>query len=532
MKVLDIPQGSEAWLDARAKYRCASEAPIIMGASPHMTRNQMIHAKKTMQDREFADFVQKYVIDKGHEVEASTRPLVEADIGEDLFPVVGVDDSDVYLASFDGVTMDGTLIWENKLFNKELFAKASKADISIDHMWQIEHQLLVSGASQAIYTVSDGTPEGKVSLKYQSSPALRQQLIRGWDQFDADVEAYEPVAQKAEAVPVPAKTLPAITYRLNGLALTSNLDEYKNAALQLVEDSKQQLQTDQDFADREALIKAFKAAEERIKVIKEQVVGEIKDVAAFTNDLTDISGLIRQARLNSEKKVEERKEEIRLGIERGAAAAFAEHVSAINKRLATSKVQLPKIEANFFAVMKGKKTVASLQNAADTLLSQLKIQANEIAEKMETNIRTLRQYGDYEFLFADVQQLVMKAADDLVAVIKARIADHKETERKKEEQIRLDEKARIEREAAEKKSEPVVEPAAPVQQQAQAIQPGAGGPATAAKTGTTGKGGGGTGALPRRPADTEIVDVLVKHYNRDRNTVITWLKNFNAELAA
>jgi predicted phage-related endonuclease len=537
MKVLNISQGSDEWILIRAKYRCASEAPIIMGASKHMTRNQMIHAKKTMQDMEFADFVQKHVLDKGHEVEAATRPLIEAEIGEELYPIVAVDDTGVYFASFDGMLMDESFNWECKQWSEELADLVGKGELDPQRYWQLEHQLLVNGATQALFTVSDvPNSDRRLTLTYKAVPGRREQLIRAWDQFDADVEAYIPVAPKAEAVPTPVKTLPAITYKLNGLALTSNLTEYKAAAHQLVEESRKVLQTDQDFADREALIKGFKEAEEKIKLYKEQVVSEIKDVSEFVNGLTDIAGLIRTARLNSEKQVEQRKEEIRLGIERKAATAFAQHIDTINHRL--GKVKLPTIEANFFAAMKGKKSVASLQNAADTLLSQLKIQANEIAEKIDANLRSLRELAiGYEFLFRDSQELVLKNNEDLINLINARINEQKEADRKKEEQIRADAekatrekveqevanaaaaKAESERKATEAKPAPVEQPA-PVQV---AEQPK---PAARTPIPTPQK------AVRQRPSDSEIIDAVVAHFGVDRAIALGWLKNADWTLAA
>ncbi|VVM55753.1 hypothetical protein PS681_00999 [Pseudomonas fluorescens] len=68
--------------------------------------------------------------------------------------------------------------------------------------------------------------------------------------------------------------------------------------------------------------------------------------------------------------------------------------------------------------------------------------------------------ADYLFLFNDVQQLVMKANDDLVALIKVRISEHQKAEEQKAEaqrvQIRQQELQRI---ADEAKANTPVEPA-------------------------------------------------------------------------
>lgn len=527
MKILNVEQGSNEWLSARTRYFCASEAAAMMGQSSLMKRNELLHNKKTMSDIEFSDWVQRNIIDKGHEYEAACRPLIEAEIGEELYPMVGVDDSEQYLSSYDGMTMAGAFSWEHKQWNEDLAAQVLKRELGPDHYWQLEHQLLTGGGEFVLFTVSDGTPDRKVSMRYFPAPGRREDLIRGWAQFAKDLEAYIPEAPKVEVVAAPIKNLPAINYTLNGLALKSNLSEYKSAAELLVQESKKPLDTDQDFADREALNKAFGEAEKKIELVKEQVVGEIKDVDAFCRDLSHIGALIREARLNGEKLVKARKDAIRLEIQQKGAKAFADHVAIIDKRLGS--VRLPSIQVNFAEVMKGKKTISSLKDAVDTELARAKIEANAIAEKIDANLAALReQAGEYKFLFADVQQIVLKENEDLVALIKNRISDHKQAEQKRldveRERIRKEEQERADREAAARakleaeknapKPEPVIQPA-----------PQASTPSITPSEKPKAKG-------KTAPSSKEIVDVLANHYKVDRAQAINWLRNFKEQEAA
>jgi predicted phage-related endonuclease len=46
MKLLNLVQGTDEWLDARLNHLCASEAPVMMGASSFMSRNQLLDLKK------------------------------------------------------------------------------------------------------------------------------------------------------------------------------------------------------------------------------------------------------------------------------------------------------------------------------------------------------------------------------------------------------------------------------------------------------------------------------------------------------
>lgn len=91
MKTLNLQQGSPEWLAARAKMFTASEAPAMMGASPYMTRNELLHQKHTGIQKE-VDAATQRVFDNGHRVEALARPIAEQIIGEELYPVTVCED--------------------------------------------------------------------------------------------------------------------------------------------------------------------------------------------------------------------------------------------------------------------------------------------------------------------------------------------------------------------------------------------------------------------------------------------------------
>ncbi len=449
MHTLNVSQGSPDWIAARRGYDCASEAAAAMGYDKNTSRTDLMRMKATGGEKEFSDWVRKNLLEKGHEIEAAARPLVDAMIG-DLYPQVGVlgIGSLRLLASFDGLTIDDSVVWECKSRNADLIAAIEAGDLPNSHWPQVEQQLLISGAEYALFTVSDGTEVGSIHFKYTSKTDRREHLLATWVQFNVDRIDYVP----AEIVPVPVaapvKDLPAIVYRLNGLALTSNLDEYKSAALQLVEDSKAELTTDQDFADRDALCKKFRKAEEGIELLQSQVIGEIKDVDKFCRDLAEISGLIRQARLAGEKKVAAEKENRRNEIVAGGKKEFSEYMASLNVRL--GKPYMPVVAADFALAIRGLKSLDSMKNAVSTALANAKIEANAIADKIHANLTSLRELANgHAFLFSDTSAIVMKENDDLISLIKSRIADHTTAEAKKAEDLRakIAEEERVKAEA-------------------------------------------------------------------------------------
>lgn len=249
MKIHNVAQGSEAWHALRANYFTASEAPAMMGASKQMKRTELLHAKKTGLDRDVSWWVQKYLFDKGHEAEAMARPILEARNGEDLFPVVGTEGD--LLASLDGCTMLGETLFEHKMWNEQLAADVQAGTLDPHYYWQLEQQLLVSGAEKVIFVCSDGTEDNFVSMEYAPVPGRAATLIAGWKQFQADLLDFTPAEVLPEAVGKTPESLPALRIEVTGMVTASNLEQFKAHSLAVFDSINTDLQTDQHFADAE-----------------------------------------------------------------------------------------------------------------------------------------------------------------------------------------------------------------------------------------------------------------------------------------
>src|SRR5574343_255175 len=372
MKIINEPQGSAGWHAHRRAHRNASDAASMMGAG-RKPRSALLHAIATGESEEVGPQLQ-VLFDRGHEAEALARPIVEAMIGEELYPTVGVSDEHPLLsASFDGVTMDGVTGFEHKLWNESLAESVRTGAIADDpaYYWQLEQQILVGGLQRVIFTVSDGTADRMETYTYTPRPGRAAQLPAGRAQDEADLAAYVPKTAKAEVIAAPVETLPAIAYTIDRatMALSSNLPAFRSAAEALVERTKLPLVTDQDFADREALCKAFGEAEKLLKMKAEEVVGQISDVAALSRELGNIAEMFRAARLASEKLVEAEKKNRRAAIQQAGEQALANHIAGLQARF-SGRVQLPTIRGDFAGAIKGKRTLDSIQNAVDTELAQ------------------------------------------------------------------------------------------------------------------------------------------------------------------
>lgn len=452
MKIHNVAQGSAEWHALRANYHTASEAPAMMGASKQMKRTELLHAKKTGLDRDISWWVQKYLFDKGHDAEAKARPILEARIDEDLFPIVGTDGD--LLASLDGCTMLGEIVFEHKMWNEQLAADVRSGDLDAHYYWQLEQQLLVSGAEKVIFVCSDGTEQNFVSMEYFPVPGRAAKLIAGWKQFEADLEAFEPVEAVAEAVGTAPENLPALRIEVTGMVTASNLEQFKARSLAVIGAINTDLQTDQHFADADKTVKWCGDVESKLAAAKQHALSQTESIDLLFRTIDQISEQTRAKRLELEKLVKARKVAIRDEIVMGAQSALRLHIDQINASLG-GRVLLPQVAADIAGAIKGKKSIASLRDAADSELARAKIDASEKADAIRLNLASLAELAvDHNFLFNDVQQLVLKANDDLVALIKVRIDEHEKAEKarieKQREQIRLEEAQKLANAAAAK----------------------------------------------------------------------------------
>src|SRR5690606_24788721 len=256
--------------------------PAMMGASPYVTRAELVKRYATGIVPE-VDAATQARFDKGHEVEPELRALAESIIGDDLYPVTGTSDDGYLGASFDGVTLDETIIFEAKQHNAA--KRADIADDIIPHAdyWQIVQQFAVcTTASRCLYLCGDGTEANtsQMWIDREQVEADIPKLIAGWNQFDADVAAYIPEESQAAPVATVVEGFGTLSLRVEGRVIASNLDAFRAGAEAFISrlPKPAELQTDQDFADAEGAVKACAEAESRIKAATESALAQMSDV--------------------------------------------------------------------------------------------------------------------------------------------------------------------------------------------------------------------------------------------------------------
>lgn len=452
MQIHDLIQGSPEWEAFRHEHDGASEAAAMLGLSTRVKRTELLHMKATGTAREFSDWVRENILDYGHEVEALARPLVEGIIGTELYPVTCSDG--LLSASCDGLTMAEDIAFEHKQLNAALVEAIQQGELPDEYMPQAQQIMMVTGCSKVVFVCSDGTPENLVHMDVFPDQTWFERIRAGWAQFQEDRASYQHVEVLPPPVAAPVKDLPALSIRIDGqLTLNHNLVVFGRDLQEFIADIDTNPSDDQAFADAEKAIKVMERAETALDAAEASALGQISTVDEMVRTVATYKELARKTRLMLEKVVKARKETIRVEIQQSGKDRAAAHIAALNARL--GKPYMPAVPVDFAGVMKGKKTVTSLRDAVDTELARFKIDANAVADRIQINLGTLRELaGAHAFLFADTPSIVLKAADDLAALVKLRIADHEKAEAAKAEALRAriaeEERVKAERAAAEK----------------------------------------------------------------------------------
>lgn len=463
MKIHNVEQGSPEWLALRAAFLCASEAPAMMGESRHMSRTELLRIKKSGDAQQFTQWQQENLLNRGHEFERAARILIEADLSVDLYPITGSEEIDglKLLASFDGLTDAGDVGFEHKGWNEQLAAQVRAGSLEPEYYWQLEQQILIGGLERVIFCCSDGTAEKMERMAYYPVPGRAAQLLAGWKQFTLDLEAYKHIELAPPVAGKVIERLPTLAVQVTGSVTNSNLALYKTSALAFIESINTNLTTDQHFADAENIIKFCSTAEKELEMVKSQAIAQTISIDELFRTIDSLKNAMRDKRLLLDKLVKARKDAIREEIRREGVLVLEAHVQLLTQRLGVN--YLPLIQANFANVMKGLKSVESLRDAVNTEVARVKIEMNAVADRIEINLKTLRELADGRmFLFADEATLVVKASVDMVAIVRQRITEH------------------------------TSKPAA---------------------------------ISRKRPAEAEIVDVVAKHYQVDNDTALSWLSD-------
>jgi predicted phage-related endonuclease len=440
------------------KLRNASHVGAMLSCDPHTSRDALLQEYAIALSRDPSAYQQRKVFEPGHRFEALARPEAEKVIGEELYARVFT--RGILGASLDGVTLGRDTNWEHKRLNDELREalphKGKEAAEKNDarrlpkrHRGQMEQQLLVDGAERCLFSSTEwelNQLTGEWELKderycwYQSDPALRDELLRGWAQFDEDLAEYKVQPAVMKAVAAPVEDLPVLVMRLEGRVTESNLEMWRDAMMARIRAINRDLKTDEDFATAKAMVTKLEDGKKALMLLKDQALAQASQILEQFKAIDAVAGTMDETRKALDTLVKEREAAIRGEIMDEGVQALRKYLGRLNDRLADlaggahvmPDMTHPKIAADFARAIKSKRTVKTLREAVNAELARAKIAASTLADNLEANLKVLGANVEHRMLFADWRQLIFKDPEDCAIAVRTRVAEHKaEQERKR-----------------------------------------------------------------------------------------------------
>jgi predicted phage-related endonuclease len=466
----NLIQGTPEWHQFRLEHFGASEAAAMLGLSKKVTRTELLHMKSTGTAREFSDWVQKNILDYGHEVEALARPIIEEEFRIDLYPVTCSDG--LLSASCDGLTLCEETAYEHKQWNESLAASVREEILPEEHVPQCMQIMMVTGAKRVIFTVSDGTRENMVWTEVFPDPVWFDRIRAGWQQFAKDLADYVPVIHAEKPEPEAVMQLPALSIQTSGsISIISNLEIFGKKLTEFVDGLDLEPTDDQGFANAEGAVKVLQKAQDALEAAEASALAQASDVDEMRRTVALYADTARKTRLMLERMVKARKEQIKESILTKARVAFAAHLDSLEEEI--KPIQLGCQYPDLIAAAKNKRTLASLHDAVETALANAKIAVDARAKDVRAKLAWHKENAKgYEFLFSDLDRVIYKPADDFQMLVQNRIAQHKMDEAKRleaeqvriraEEQKKAEEKVRSEQVAAAQPAPAAIETPKPV----------------------------------------------------------------------
>lgn len=152
----------EEWHKWRKLGIGSSDAPVIMGMSPWSTPYQLWEEKIGLTKRDVSNFATQ----RGHELEPIARAQYELETGLDMPATLAVNEKRDWLrASLDGFNAEKNIVLEIKCPGKADHETAINGSVPDKYYPQLQHQLLVTGATCVHYYSYDGSRGVLIEVK-------------------------------------------------------------------------------------------------------------------------------------------------------------------------------------------------------------------------------------------------------------------------------------------------------------------------------------------------------------------------------
>jgi putative phage-type endonuclease len=187
--IVDLEQGTGAWLDWRKTRRCASESPALLGVAlyPPRTPHELFEAKTGIEMP--VNYYLERARKRARVLEPIARALYEIERSDLMVPWV-VDGEGGYAASLDGLSLDGARILEVKCpfsgTRSKLWKQATAGLVPKHGQVQVQSQLMVTEAELCDFAVYAWDVHALTIIEVRHDLGMQARIRAAWDAFWPD----------------------------------------------------------------------------------------------------------------------------------------------------------------------------------------------------------------------------------------------------------------------------------------------------------------------------------------------------------
>lgn len=187
MKVINLVQGSQEWLEWRQKGIGSSDIAAIMGSCPFKSAIDVYKEKLGGEGQVVNKWMQR---GKDNEVDARVRFCHST--GKEFDPLtICHDDNERFIASLDGYCRSTKEVLEIKTPGRKTADMAAKGQIPAHYLMQIQWQLFVSGADRAYYFCDSPDTFEEYTVEVTPCSQMQNRLKEEAEKFLAQLDAGE-----------------------------------------------------------------------------------------------------------------------------------------------------------------------------------------------------------------------------------------------------------------------------------------------------------------------------------------------------
>ena len=225
--------------------------------------------------------------------------------------------------------------------------------------------------------------------------------------------------------------LPSLQVVCEGRIITNNFKEFESAVEGILGRIKTNLESEEDFAQAEKIVKACKSAESELSRVQKEVLSQTGDVNELVDRISTFGTRFKKTRNELERQIKTAKEDRKKQILTEHYKDLLNFIDNCNKALYPYRLPFDLSEKDISEAGYSKKTLPTFEKAIRDAVKHHKEVFAKVLQDYQEKLKIFDNpaYHNYRDLFADMGDLLTYPADQFIQTIDSRIQSHQARER-------------------------------------------------------------------------------------------------------